>query len=132
VNRTARLSLAIVVTACLLGASAQREHSLTESALTECTPGYVSLGEKRLLGSEGWNSSRVLIIGCEERLKQLPSESRAELSAKIAAFMDQAGWSFWWVAKSRDERFKALKSAEGFRRGDYTDFLLYSPVSGEP
>ena len=97
-----------------------------------CTPGYIRLGTDRVLASDGWNGSRVLIIGCEERLGRVSAAEKAELEAQLSAFFDRSGWTFWWAAKDRDERLQVLRLTKGFREGNFTDFLLYDPVSGEP
>lgn len=125
-------ALVAVATICLVGSIGSGGQPPAEPSRKLCTPGYLQLSDKRILGSDGWNGSRVLLIGCKERLRKISPPMKAEITTQLTGFFDRTGWTFWWAAKEREERLQVIRSTEGYRQGDYTDFLLYDPVSGEP
>jgi hypothetical protein len=127
-----RATLLVIAAVGVAGSSREKDrHGVGHDPLS-CSPAYIRLSDKRIFGSHGWNGSRVLVIGCEGRLQRLTQAEKEEISKQLAAFMDRSGWTFWWRAKDRRERLQVMRSTEGYRNGNYSDFLLYDPVSGEP
>lgn len=99
-----------------------------------CTPTFVELSARRIYNNSKFPStgSRVMLIGCKERLQEISESDREEIRLKVANFMTKTGWTFWWRVKEPSVRRDLLKGTHGFRVGAATDLLFFDPVSGEP
>ena len=107
--------------------------SSRSSRVFNCTPGYTRLSDSRIYAdpSAPETGSRVMLIGCKEKLAMLSENDRAEIRKVISLFLKKNGWTFWWQVKDRSVRRGLIRETSAFRSGLLTDVLFFDPLSGE-
>jgi hypothetical protein len=122
-------------TLLVLASPSHARSSITQSQrVGVCTPTFIELTPCLIYDNPKAPSAgtRVMLIGCKERLREISESDQQEIRLKIADFLAKTGWTFWWRVKEVPVRRDLLKDTHGFRIGAVTDLLFFDPIASEP